>query len=111
VLRLVSSSTRPDDETRNKVSAVEKRLVDEYDYDPHSAREALKLRDHVAGARMISFPFKNLFLEARQMTVRSPPRPPGTSSSHGERGLAAPQPEGARGGEEQRCRSCWRTRT
>lgn len=41
VLRLVSSSTRPDDETRNKVSAVEKRLVDEYGYDPHSAREAL----------------------------------------------------------------------
>jgi serine protein kinase len=37
----VSSSTRPDDETRNKVSAVEKRLVDEYGYDPHSAREAL----------------------------------------------------------------------
>ncbi len=41
VLRLVSSSTRPDDETRNKVSAVEKRLVDEYGYDAHSAREAL----------------------------------------------------------------------
>src|SRR5437868_3688155 len=41
VLRLVSSTTRPDDETRNKVSAVEKRLVDEYGYDPHSAREAL----------------------------------------------------------------------
>ena len=41
VLRLVSSSARPDDETRNKISAVEKRLVDEYGYDPHSAREAL----------------------------------------------------------------------
>ena len=41
VLRLVSSSSRPDDETRQKISVVEKRLVDEYGYDPHSAREAL----------------------------------------------------------------------
>jgi serine protein kinase len=41
VLRLVSSSTRPDDETRQKISVVEKRLVDEYGYDSHSAREAL----------------------------------------------------------------------
>src|SRR4051794_15172636 len=41
VLRLVSSSARPDDETRHKISVVEKRLVDEYGYDPHSAREAL----------------------------------------------------------------------
>src|SRR5947208_2961693 len=41
VLRLVSSTTRPDEETRQKVSAVEKRLVDEYGYDAHSAREAL----------------------------------------------------------------------
>src|SRR5687768_8539065 len=41
VLRLVSSSTRPDDETRQKISVVEKRLVDEYGYDAHSAREAL----------------------------------------------------------------------
>jgi len=41
VLRLVSSASRPDDETRHKISVVEKRLVDEYGYDPHSAREAL----------------------------------------------------------------------
>src|SRR5262245_13929967 len=41
VLRLVSSSARPDDDTRQKISAVEKRMVDEYGYDPHSAREAL----------------------------------------------------------------------
>src|SRR5213083_568009 len=41
VLRLVSSAARPDDETRQKISVVEKRLVDEYAYDPHSAREAL----------------------------------------------------------------------
>jgi serine protein kinase len=41
VLRLVSSTTRPDEETRKKVSVVEKRLVDEYGYDAHSAREAL----------------------------------------------------------------------
>jgi serine protein kinase len=41
VLRLVSSSARPDDDTRQKISVVEKRLVDEYGYDPHSAREAL----------------------------------------------------------------------
>ncbi|MDF3010268.1 MAG: serine protein kinase, partial [Burkholderiales bacterium] len=33
VLRLVSSSSRPDDETRQKISVVEKRLVDEYGYD------------------------------------------------------------------------------
>ncbi|HKA45472.1 MAG TPA: serine protein kinase [Burkholderiales bacterium] len=41
VLRLVSSSTRPDKEARKKISVVEKRLVDEYGYDAHSAREAL----------------------------------------------------------------------
>jgi serine protein kinase len=41
VLRLVSSSARPDEETRQKISVVEKRLVDEYGYDVHSAREAL----------------------------------------------------------------------
>src|SRR3954469_20145211 len=41
VLRLVSSSSRPDNETRQKISVVEKRLVDEYGYDTHSAREAL----------------------------------------------------------------------
>ena len=41
VLRLVSSAKRPDDDIRTKISAVEKRLVDEYGYDSHSAREAL----------------------------------------------------------------------
>lgn len=41
VLRLVSSATRPDEEVRTKISAVEKRMVDEYGYDSHSAREAL----------------------------------------------------------------------
>jgi len=41
VLRLVSSSARPDDDTRQKISAVEKRMVEEYGYDSHSAREAL----------------------------------------------------------------------
>ncbi|WP_051780742.1 prkA protein [Janthinobacterium agaricidamnosum] len=41
VLRLVSSAKRPDDEVRAKISAVEQRLVDEYGYDRHSAREAL----------------------------------------------------------------------
>lgn len=41
VLRLVSSSNRPDEEAREKISIVEKRLVDEYGYDHHSAREAL----------------------------------------------------------------------
>jgi serine protein kinase len=41
VLRLVSSATRPDEEAKQKISVVEKRLVEEYGYDPHSAREAL----------------------------------------------------------------------
>ncbi|MCC5857971.1 MAG: serine protein kinase [Ectothiorhodospiraceae bacterium] len=41
VLRLVTSSARPDDESRRKISAVEERLVAEYGYDQHSAREAL----------------------------------------------------------------------
>lgn len=41
VLRLVSSTTRPDEETKQKISVVEKRLVDEYGYDAHTAREAL----------------------------------------------------------------------
>jgi serine protein kinase len=41
VLRLVSSTTRPDEEAKQKISVVEQRLVDEYGYDSHSAREAL----------------------------------------------------------------------
>jgi serine protein kinase len=41
VLRLVSSTTRPDEEAKQKISVVEKRLVEEYGYDVHSAREAL----------------------------------------------------------------------
>ncbi len=41
VLRLVTSSTRPDEEAQRKISAVEDRLVKEYGYDTHSAREAL----------------------------------------------------------------------
>ncbi|WP_303904762.1 serine protein kinase [Thiohalomonas denitrificans] len=41
VLRLVTSSARPDEEAQQKISAVEQRLVDEYGYDRHSAREAL----------------------------------------------------------------------
>jgi serine protein kinase len=41
VLRLVSSVTRPDDDAREKIAAVEDRLIQEYGYDTHSAREAL----------------------------------------------------------------------
>jgi serine protein kinase len=41
VLRLVSSTQRPDEEVKQKISVVEKRLVDEYGYDSHGAREAL----------------------------------------------------------------------
>jgi len=41
VLRLVTSVTRPDKEAQEKISAVEDRLVEEYGYDRHSAREAL----------------------------------------------------------------------
>jgi serine protein kinase len=41
VLRLVSSASRPDEEVKQKISVVERRLVDEYGYDSHSAREAL----------------------------------------------------------------------
>lgn len=41
VLRLVSSVTRPDTEAQEKISAVEERLVKEYGYDRHSAKEAL----------------------------------------------------------------------
>jgi serine protein kinase len=41
VLRMVSSTTRPDEDVRKKISVVERRLVDEYGYDDHAAREAL----------------------------------------------------------------------
>lgn len=41
VLRLVTSTTRPDDDAKQKISAVQQRLVDEYGYDEHSAKEAL----------------------------------------------------------------------
>jgi serine protein kinase len=41
VLRLVTSSTRPDDDARKKISVVQERLVKEYGYDEHSAQEAL----------------------------------------------------------------------
>jgi serine protein kinase len=41
VLRLVTSVARPDDEARQKISVVQQRLVTEYGYDEHSAKEAL----------------------------------------------------------------------
>ena len=41
VLRLVTSAARPDDEAQRKISAVQERMIDEYGYDEHSAREAL----------------------------------------------------------------------
>lgn len=41
VLRLVSSISRPDDEAQEKIAAVEERLIRDYGYDRHSAREAL----------------------------------------------------------------------
>jgi serine protein kinase len=41
VLRLVTSTARPDDEARKKISVVQERLIKEYGYDEHSAQEAL----------------------------------------------------------------------
>ena len=41
VLRLVTSTARPDDQARQKISVVQERLVKEYGYDEHSAQEAL----------------------------------------------------------------------
>jgi serine protein kinase len=41
VLRLVTSSARPDDEAHKKISAVQQRLISEYGYDEHGAKEAL----------------------------------------------------------------------
>lgn len=41
VLRLVTSSARPDEDAQQKISAVEERLIEDYGYDRHSAREAL----------------------------------------------------------------------
>jgi len=41
VLRLVTSKTRPDEDAQKKISAVEQRLIEDYGYDTHSAREAL----------------------------------------------------------------------
>jgi serine protein kinase len=41
VLRLVTSTARPDDEARQKISVVQQRLTGEYGYDEHSAKEAL----------------------------------------------------------------------
>jgi serine protein kinase len=41
VLRLVASPARPDDETQQKISAVQSRLIKEYGYDENSAKEAL----------------------------------------------------------------------
>jgi serine protein kinase len=41
VLRLVTSSIRPDEDAEQKISAVQERLVKEYGYDLHSASEAL----------------------------------------------------------------------
>ena len=41
VLRLVTSKARPDDEAEHKISAVQERLIHEYGYDEHSAKEAL----------------------------------------------------------------------
>lgn len=42
VLRLVTSAARPDEEAKQKISAVQQRLISEYGYDENSAQEALK---------------------------------------------------------------------
>ena len=41
VLRLVTSPARPDEDAEQKISAVQERLIMEYGYDAHSAKEAL----------------------------------------------------------------------
>jgi len=41
VLRLVTSAARPDEDAQQKISVVQERLVTEYGYDTHSAKEAL----------------------------------------------------------------------
>lgn len=41
VLRMVTSVARPDEEAKDKIAAVEERLIEDYGYDRHSAREAL----------------------------------------------------------------------
>jgi uncharacterized membrane protein YhiD involved in acid resistance len=41
VLRLVTSRARPDEDAEQKISAVQERLINEYGYDAHSAKEAL----------------------------------------------------------------------
>jgi serine protein kinase len=41
VLRLVTSHARPDEDAEQKISAVQDRLIKEYGYDAHSAKEAL----------------------------------------------------------------------
>ncbi len=41
VLRLVTSTARPDEDARQKISVVQERLIAEYGYDEHSAKEAL----------------------------------------------------------------------
>jgi serine protein kinase len=41
VLRLVTSAARPDQEAEQKISAVQERLINEYGYDSHGAKEAL----------------------------------------------------------------------
>jgi serine protein kinase len=41
VLRLVTSPARPDKDAEEKISTVQERLIREYGYDAHSAKEAL----------------------------------------------------------------------
>ena len=41
VLRLVTSTARPDEDAKQKISVVQERLVKDYGYDEHSAKEAL----------------------------------------------------------------------
>jgi serine protein kinase len=41
VLRLVTSTARPDEDARQKISVVQQRLISEYGYDEYSAKEAL----------------------------------------------------------------------
>ena len=37
----MTSTARPDEDARQKISVVQQRLVSEYGYDDHSAKEAL----------------------------------------------------------------------
>ena len=108
VLRLVTSTARPDDEARQKISVVQQRLIDGVRLRRAQRQGGAELRDHPAGAgvaRTMRLPRSTSDAHGRERQARRSTRCGKVVRAVLARRarLAAPQREGARSGARAAC--------